>query len=149
MQQVAYIDFNINIQGLYGWGTGWIVEKDPQKPSYPDRWAEMCSKLRENGPSWFKGSLFKPSPRGNGACEEFNSDSFHAYMHPMDIAGHHITSKFCPGEVERAVGDMKKTVGELMKIIRETFPEVNITAQLKTRKVVIDLDRCSRETFEM
>ena len=36
-----------------------------------------------------------------------------------------------------------------MKIIRETFPEVNITAQLKTRKVVMDLDRCTREKFDM
>lgn len=151
MREVAYIEYNLNIQGLYGWGTGWIREPDPEKPSYPDRWAEMCSKLRENGPSWFKGSLFKPVPKGNSVsvCEEFTSDSFHAYMHPMDIAGHRITSKYCPGEPERVVGELKKNLDELMKIIRETFPEVNITAQLKTRKVVMDLDRCTRENFDM
>lgn len=149
MREVAYIEFNLNIQGLYFWGKGWIVEPDPQKPSYPDRWAEMCSKLRENGPMWFKGSLFKPSAKGNGACEEFNSDSFHAYMHPMDIAGHRITSKYCPGEPERVVDDLKKNIAELMKIIRETFPEVSITAQLKTRKVVMDLDKATHENFDM
>lgn len=150
MREVAYIEYNLNIQGLYGWGTGWIIEPDPEKPSYPDRWAEMCSKLREKGPNWFKGSLFKPSPKNrNGYCEEFNSDRFHAYMHPMDIAGHCITSKYCPGEPERVVGELKNNLAELMKIIRETFPEVNITAELKTRKVVMDLDKCTKEDFVM
>ena len=114
MREVAYIEYNLNIQGLYGWGTGWIIEPDPEKPSYPDRWAEMCSKLRENGPSWFKGSLFKPCPKNTASCEEFNSDSFHAYMHPMDIAGHRITSKYCPGEPERVVGELKKNLAELI-----------------------------------
>ena len=77
MREVAYIEYNLNIQGLYGWGTGWIREP------------------------------------------------------------------------ERVVGKLKKNLDELMKIIRETFPEVNITAQLKTRKVVMDFDRCTHENFDM
>lgn len=149
MRPVAYVEFNLIIQGLYEMGTNWIAGPVPNKPSYGERWAEMCTRIHEKGPRWFKKSLFKPDPVGKGDCAEFNSESFHAYMHPMDIAGHCITGKYCPGEPERVIDELKKTVTELMQIIRDTFPEVSITAQLRTRKVVMDLDQCSRENFDM
>jgi hypothetical protein len=74
-------------------------------------------------------------------CEEFLSSGFRAYMHPMDIAGEYISSRYCPSGADEAEEFVTKNMTQLMAIIRKTFPEVNITAQLKMHRYDINLDR--------
>lgn len=144
---IAYISYNLNIQGLYFWGKGWKVEPDPEKPSYQLRWARMCHELNvkrritepSEYPYLFRSSVLDMGD--SGKSEEFLSSGFRAYMHPMDIAGEYISSRYCPSGADEAEEIVTKNMTQLMAIIRKTFPEVNITAQLNMHRYDINLDR--------
>ena len=146
-RKIAYISYNLNIQGLYFWGKGWKVEPDPEKPSYQLRWARMCMLLNEQRsiteatdyPYLFRSSVLDMGD--SSKCEEFLASGFRAYMHPMDIAGEYISSRYCPSGADEAEEFVTKNMTQLMAIIRKTFPEVEITAQLKMHRYDFDLDR--------
>ena len=135
----ALVKFHLNIQGLYYWGKGWLVEPDPEKPSYPARWNEMCRNLMKDGPYQFKECVMRDGD--TGSCEQLLSSNFYAYMHGMDVAGHYLSSEYCPGDNDRAEEVVKKAMTELLAYIRKTFPERKITAQLNMTRYDIDPDK--------
>ena len=133
MAKIAYIKYNLNISGLYGWGKGWL------DPSYPSRWRSMCDELLSRGPSAFRESALKYGT--SGACDIFSNTRFHAYMHPMDIAGHIMSCDLCPGDNERVSGVLVSQMTELAAFIRNWFPELELSMLLRQRRYDFDTDK--------
>lgn len=137
MSKIAFVKFRMNISGLYFWGKGW---KDMDTAH---RWSEMLAKLNTrtpDGPNIFSFVESALVPGHFGACESFTSKSFYAYMHGMEVTGHYTSSEYCPNSADEAPGYVRKMLGQLAKVIKETFPEINVGITTTIKTYVVDLD---------
>ena len=136
--KVSYIKFKLFITGLYGWGKGWLAE------DYPSRWADMCRRLHDGEGKMFKfRSAVLREDDGHGACERFYADDFYAYMHPMEIAGHVMSSEYCPSGAEELSGETDALLRRVAKVIRESFPELELPMRVVLREYRFDTDQAS------
>ena len=143
--KISYIKFRLFITGIYAWGKGWLRE------DYPSRWNDMCLRLHEgtDGSIYkFRASILRDND-GHGACERFYSDDFYAYMHPMDVTGHAMTSEYCPGSAEEHNGEMRAMLTKLAKVIRDAFPELDLDMRVVLNEHVFDTDNIKNDTFNL
>ena len=142
--KVSYIKFRLFITGIYGWGKGWLNE------DYPSRWHDMCLRLHEGdcGIYKFKAAVLRDTD-GHGACERFYSDDFYAYMHPMEVTGHAMSSEYCPCGAEEHGGEMHAMLTKLAKVIREAFPELDLDMRVVLNEHVFDTDNIQQEKFNI
>ena len=142
--KVSYIKFRLFITGIYGWGKGWLNE------DYPSRWHDMCLRLHEGdcGIYKFKAAVLRDTD-GHGACERFYADDLYAYMHPMEVTGHAMSSEYCPCGAETHVGEMHAVLTKLAKVIREAFPELDLDMRVVLNEHVFDTDNIQQEKFNI
>lgn len=142
--KVSYIKFRLFINGIYAWGKGWLKE------DYPSRWHDMCLRLHEGecGIYKFRASIMRDND-GHGACERFYADDFYAYMHPMEVTGHDMSSEYCPTDAAEHSGEMRVMLAKLAKVIRDAFPELGLDMRVVLNEHVFDTDNIKRDTFNI
>jgi len=140
MRKIAFVKYRLNLAGLYFWGKGWRSQE------ISARWEKMCADLKTGPIFCFRESALVPSDYSRPA--QFFSDKFSAYMHPMEVTGYYKTSEYCPGEELRAMDDLKDDMKYLLQVIRQTFPDIDITAALDAKSYIIDLDNPTVTTYE-
>lgn len=144
MRIIHKIEASLFINGLYGWGVGWLDSE------FVSRWDVVCSKLAKEGPYRFRNSVMTLSD-GFGGCAEFQSREFYAYMHPMEIAIEATSCKYTPqaNEGNKFAEELKVDLLSVIEnFIKPAFPEVNITGRFTIRDYEIDLDRPNLKTEE-
>lgn len=122
MAILTYAKFQILVSGIYGWGVGYY------KADYVPRWDECCTKIKEANLSFFDStSLVFPTPDHN-ISPRFIGEDFYAYMHPMEIAGHALSSSCCitENEGENFGNRIKESLDKVVAIIKDCFPEIDI-----------------------
>jgi len=140
MRIVSLIKYRLNIRGLYGWGKGWLSH------DYPSRWRDMCLRLKaESSIFEFKEAALKFGEFG--ACDQFLSDKFSAYMHGMEVVGWTRSSEYCPDEYKTFSANWAKKLGSLAEFIRESFPEVELGMDIAITEYRLDLDEPSVPTI--
>ena len=138
MRKIAYVEYRLNIAGLYAMGPGWL------KGEYAVRWSDFCDRLHERDPRndgifVFENSVYAPDRRS--LPPRFFMSNFDAYMHGMEVVGHYTSSKYCPNDHLRAEEYVKTFITKLAKKIRDEFDDVpNLELDYKIKVYHVDLD---------
>ena len=143
MRKIAYVEYRLNITGLYAMGPGWL------KGEYAVRWSDFCDRLHERCPMSdprskdsifvFENSVYAPD--SSSLPPRFYMSNFDAYMHGMEVVGHYTSSKYCPNDYLRATDYVKTFLTKLAKKIRDEFDDVpNLELEYIINTHYIDLD---------
>jgi hypothetical protein len=143
MRKIAYVEYRLNIAGLYAMGVGWL------KGEYAVRWNALCDRLHERCPMSdprskdsifvFENSVYAPD--SSSLPPRFFMSNFDAYMHGMEVVGHYASSKYCPNDHLRAEEYVKTFITKLAKKIRDEFDDVpNLELDYKIKVYHVDLD---------
>lgn len=138
MHAKIFAKFKIYIDGIYGWGAGYL------KHEFVERWDNCMESVSDYGPYRFKSSHLELHRNDlTSSSPEFTGSGMYAYMHPMEIAGEASSSEYCPSDNEgenfgRALyGDLEKVAD----IIRENFPDVaNLKFHIVVKCYKVELD---------
>ena len=143
MRKIAYVEYRLNIAGLYAMGPGWL------KREYAVRFHSLCDQLhvqhthddprQKDDIFVFTNSVYQSD---TSFCSPmFASSNFDAYMHGMEVVGHYASSKYCPNDHLRATDYVKTFLEKLAKRIREEFSDVqNLALDYRIETHYIDLD---------
>ena len=143
MSKIAYVEYRLNIAGLYAMGIGWL------KGEYAVRWSALCDRLHERhqmSDPRSKDDIFVfgysvYSPDSDSLPPRFCMSNFDAYMHGMEVVGHYTSSKYCPNDHLRAEEYVKTFITKLAKKIRDEFDDVpNLELDYKIKVYHVDLD---------
>lgn len=143
MRKIAYVEYRLNIAGLYAMGPGWL------KREYAVRFHSLCDSLHakhqlddprsKDDIFVFTNSVYAPENRS--LPPRFYMSDFDAYMHGMEVVGHYASSKYCPNDHLRATDYVKTFLEKLAKRIREEFKDVqNLALAYTIKTYYIDLD---------
>jgi hypothetical protein len=126
MRKIAYVEYRLNIAGLYAMGPGWL------KREYAFRFHALCDSLHakhqlddprsKDDIFVFTNSVY--SPETDSLSPRFFMSNFDAYMHGMEVVGHYTSSKYCPNDHLRADEYVKTFITKLAKKIRDEFDDV-------------------------
>jgi hypothetical protein len=125
----------IVIDGLYGWGRGWLGE------DYPARWwsalCEFQDGNREN--TYMGGYCDLKCPTNGGKCAEFIGPRSYAYMHPMEVIIE--TSETYVTEYSTVRKDLMDTSEKFLEFIMEKFEDVkNVGGRITLKSYPFDMD---------
>lgn len=138
MNQVYYTKYAIHIDGIYGWGKGYL------DPSFDDKWERTVKLVHENGPFCAKNANLCPS-RISGGCTTLTSGDFYAYMHPMAIEGHIMSSEYTRCTEAEWQDKMRDSLNAIVDVIKADWGEVVKGVRIVARTFVMDFDNPKSE----
>lgn len=135
---MTYAKFQVLINGIYGWGIGYL------KREYVSRWTECCERIKEAkiGKFAYANLILPPKDGFVNTSEKFVGEHFYAYMHPMEIAGECVSCPNCitENEGEKFGNYIKEDLEKVVEVIKECFPEIEITARIRVKCNKVDID---------
>lgn len=133
MRQVYYTKYAIHIDGIYGWGKGYL------DTSFDGKWERTIKLVHKNGPFCAKNANLCPSIH-SGGCTTLTSGDFYAYMHPMAIEGHIISSEYIRCTEAEWQANVRENLNDIVDVIKADWGDVVKSVRIVTKTFVMDFD---------
>ena len=125
----------ILIDGIYGWGKGWMGQ------NYPARWwSALCEFQDANRENIFMGGYCRLVQGKNGSSDQFIGPRSYAYMHPMEVIIE--TSEQYVTEYSNVRKNLIETASKFLEFIMEKFEDIkNVGGRVTLNTYTFDMDK--------